>query len=286
MPTFDYSAAFSRNIGWLTEIEQDRLRHSRIAIAGMGGVGGIHLITLVRLGVGKFTIADFDTFDQVNFNRQAGATMRTLGRSKVEVMVEQALDINPDLDIRTFPQGVCEENLDDFFKDVDLYVDGLDFFVFEAREAVYRACERLMIPAVIAAPLGMGTAIVNIMPGHMTFEEFFRFSGVSHQEKALRFLLGLSPAMLQRGYLVDRSTVDFVAQRGPSTPMACQLCAGAAATEALKILLKRGDVLAAPHGYQFDAYRNKYTHTWRPWGNNNPIQRLGLAIARYQLGLK
>lgn len=286
MSDFEYKTAFSRNIGWVTEAEQHVLRNTRVAIAGMGGVGGVHLLTLARMGIGKFNVSDFDVFEQANFNRQAGATMSTLGRPKVEVMVEQAMDINPELDIRIFPQGVNEGNLDDFFKDVDLYVDGLDFFVFEAREAVYRACERLEIPAVIAAPLGMGVAIVNIMPGHMTFEEYFRFSGVSHQEKALRFLLGLSPAMLQRGYLVDRSTVDFAAQRGPSTPMACQLCAGAAATEALKILLKRGDVLAAPHGYQFDAYRNKFTHTWRPWGNNNPIQRLGLAIARHQLGLK
>ena len=286
MTAFDYHTAFSRNIGWVTTAEQDALRNSRIAIAGMGGVGAIHLLTLARLGVGKFNIADFDTFDQVNFNRQAGATMRTLGRAKVEVMAEQALDINPELDIRIFPQGVSEENLDDFFKDVDLYVDGLDFFVLEAREAVYRACDRLGIPAVIAAPLGMGVAIVNILPGQMSFEEYFRFSGVTPQEKALRFLLGLSPAMLQRGYLVDRSTVDLAAQRGPSTAMACQLCAGAAATEALKILLKRGKVLAAPHGYQFDAYRNRFTRTWRPGGNNNPLQRLGLAIARYQLGLK
>jgi hypothetical protein len=65
--------------------------------------------------------------------------------------------------------------------------------------------------------------------------------------------------------------------------MACQLCAGSAATEALKILLKRGKALAAPYGYQFDAYRNKFTRTWRPGGNNNPIQRLALAIARHQL---
>ena len=286
MTAFDYHTAFSRNIGWVTTAEQETLRNSRIAIAGMGGVGGIHLLTLARLGVGKFNIADFDTFDQVNFNRQAGATMRTFGRAKVEVMAEQALDINPELDIRIFPQGVSEENLDDFFMDVDLYVDGLDFFVLEAREAVYQACRRLGIPAVIAAPLGMGVAIVNILPGQMSFEEYFRFAGATPQEKALRFLLGLSPAMLQRGYLVDRSTVDLAAQRGPSTAMACQLCAGAAATEALKILLKRGKVLAAPHGYQFDAYRNRFTRTWRPGGNNNPLQRLGLAIARYQLGLK
>lgn len=285
MTSFDYRTAFSRNLGWVTEQEQSALRNARVAIAGMGGVGGIHLLTLARLGIGKFNISDFDVFEQVNFNRQAGAAMSTLGRSKVEVMAEQALDINPELDIRTFAEGVNEENLDDFFKDVDLYVDGLDFFVFEAREAVYRACERHKIPAVIAAPLGMGVAVVNLLPGKMTFESFFCFSGASHQEKALRFLLGLSPAMLQRGYLADRSKVDFVGQRGPSTPMACQLCAGAAATEALKILLKRGEVLAAPHGYQFDAYRNKISRTWRPWGNSNPIQRLGLAIARRQLGI-
>lgn len=283
MPAFDYDTAFSRNIGWVTETEQSQLRHFRVAIAGMGGVGGIHLLTLVRLGICKFNIADFDAFDQVNFNRQAGASMRTLGRNKVDVMAEQALDINPDLDLRRFPEGVNDDNLDDFFQDVDLYVDGLDFFVFEAREAVYRACERLKIPAVIAAPLGMGVAIVNILPGKMTFESYFRFSGLVAEQKALHFLLGLSPAMLQRGYLVAPQAVDLAAQRGPSTAMACQLCAGAAATEALKILLKRGKVLAAPHGYQFDAYQNKFTHTWRPWGNHNPLQRLGLAFAKWKL---
>jgi molybdopterin/thiamine biosynthesis adenylyltransferase len=285
MPSFDYNTAFSRNIGWLTQAEQDRLRNARIAIAGMGGVGGIHLVTLARLGVGKFSIADFDTFDQTNFNRQAGASMRTLGLEKVNVMAEQALDINPELDIRIFPEGVNEQNLDDFLNGVDIYVDGLDFFVFEAREAMYRACERLRVPAVIAAPLGMGAAVVNILPGQMSFEEFFCLEGVSREEKALRFLLGLSPALLQRGYLLDRSTVDLATRRGPSTVMACQLCAGVAATEGLKILLQRGPVLAAPHGYQFDAYRNKLVHTWRPGGNRNPLQRLGLAIARHQLGL-
>jgi molybdopterin/thiamine biosynthesis adenylyltransferase len=283
MLPFDYNTAFARNIGWLTEAEQDRIRNSRVAIAGMGGVGGIHLLTLVRLGVGKFNIADFDTFDLVNFNRQAGASMRTLGLEKVKVMAQQALDINPDLDIRIFPEGVNEQNLDDFLGGVDCYVDGLDFFVFEAREALYRACERHQVPAVIAAPLGMGTAVVNILPGQMSFEDYFCLEGVSDEEKALRFLLGLSPAMLQRGYLMDRSKVDLAAKRGPSTAMACQLCAGVAATETLKIVLGRGSVRGAPHGYQFDAYRNKFTHTWRPRGNRNPLQQLGLAIARRQL---
>ena len=96
---FNYDEAFSRNIGWVTRAEQAALRGKRIAIAGMGGVGGVHLLTLARLGIGAFNIADMDSFDVVNFNRQAGASMASLGRPKAEVMAEMARDINPELDI-------------------------------------------------------------------------------------------------------------------------------------------------------------------------------------------
>src|SRR5687767_3045849 len=83
---FDYATAFSRNIGWLTEAEQERLRHKRVAIAGMGGVGGVHLTTLARLGIARFSIADLDTFELANFNRQAAATVSTLGCPKVDTL--------------------------------------------------------------------------------------------------------------------------------------------------------------------------------------------------------
>ncbi len=281
---FDYDEAFSRNIGWVTEAEQHVLRSKRVAIAGMGGVGGIHLLTLARLGIGAFNIADPDTFELANFNRQAGATMSTLGRPKVEVLAEMARDINPEVNITTFPLGIDENNLPEFFTGVDLYVDGLDFFAFSARQATFAACTRLGIPAITAAPLGMGAALLNFLPGKMTFEEYFCLNGLSEEEKALRFMLGLAPARLQFGYLVDPTRVDLAQHRGPSTIMACQLCAGVAATEALKILLIRGNMLAAPHGLHFDAYRNTMARTWRPGGNNNPMQRLALSIAKRYLG--
>ena len=73
---FDYNTAFSRNIGWVTADEQRVLRGKRIAIAGMGGVGGLHLLALTRLGIGKFSIADPDTFELANFNRQVAAHCR------------------------------------------------------------------------------------------------------------------------------------------------------------------------------------------------------------------
>src|SRR5262249_6256230 len=152
-----------------------------------------------------------------------------------------------------------------------------------AREAVFPECSRLKIPAVIAGPFGMGVALLNFLPGGITFEQYFRWQGHSEIEKAFRFLLGLAPAVLQRGYLIDDSYVNFAERRVPSTGMACQLCAGVAVTEALKILLNRGHVIAAPRGMQFDAFRNRLVTTWRPGGNNNPIQRLGLAYLRHHL---
>jgi molybdopterin/thiamine biosynthesis adenylyltransferase len=277
---FSYEEAFGRNLGWVTPAEQQALRGRRVAIAGLGGVGGVHALTLARLGVGKMHLADFDVFDVANFNRQIGAAVSTLGQPKIDVLARMTRDINPDIELRLFGEGVSAGNLDTFLAGVDVFVDGLDFFAFEARAQTFAACRAAGIPAITAAPLGMGVALLNFVPDGMTFEQYFRWHGCTDDEKALRFLVGLAPAMLHRGYLVEPSAVDFLQKRGPSTPMACELCAGVAATEALKLLLGRGRVLAAPRGMQFDAYRNRMVLTWRPGGNRHPAQRAALAIAR------
>ena len=283
MSPFSYDEAFARNLGWVTEAEQQRLKKSRVCIAGLGGVGGVQLLTLARLGVGAFSVADFDTFALANFNRQVGATVTTLGRPKSEVMVAMALDINPDLDIRVFSNGLNEENLDAFLADGDVYLDGLDFFALDIRRHVFALCHANGIPAVTVAPLGLGAALLNFVPGGMSFEAYFRLEGHTADEQALRFLVGLSPAMLQMSYLVDPSRVDLAKRRGPSTNVATQLCSGIAAAQVLKLILQRGTVLAAPHGLHFDAFRNRLKHTWRPGGNSNPVQRLMLAVARRRL---
>ncbi|EKE17966.1 MAG: hypothetical protein ACD_10C00190G0002 [uncultured bacterium] len=283
MRSFNYDTAFSRNIGWVTEAEQAKLRESRVGIGGLGGVGGVHLLTLARLGIGKFSIADFDVFDIVNFNRQVGATMQSLDRSKIEVLGEMALDINPELDLRVFPKGIDQSCLDDFLDGVDVYVDGLDFFAFEARRMTFAACERKGIPVVTAAPLGLGTALLVFGPGGMPFEEYFGFDGCDEMEMAIRFLVGLSPAMLQRGYVVDMSRINLAERRGPSCIASCQLCAGVAAVEVLKLALHRPGVKLAPWGSQFDAYRMRYVRTWRPGGHRNPLQRLMRFLVTQQL---
>ncbi len=284
MGGFDYRTAFTRNVGWVTEQELEVLRGARVAIAGLGGVGGAHLLTLARLGIGAFNISDFDVFELHNMNRQVGASMRHLGEPKARVLAAMAQDINPELDMRVFPDGVREGNLTEFLEGVDVYVDGLDFFAFEARRQVFAAVARAGIPAVTVAPLGMGAALLNFHPERMSFDAYFDLrDGLSDEDLALRFMMGLAPAMLHMGYLADPDAVDLGRQRGPSTPMACDLCAGVMGTEVLKLLLNRGRVVWAPRGVHFDAYRQRLAHTWRPGGNRNPLQRVLIAIARRRL---
>ena len=191
---FDYDRAFSRNIGWVTKDEQQRLRRARVAVAGLGGVGGAHVLALSRLGIANFNIADFDEFDVHNMNRQAAAFMSSMGRPKIDVVAEMARDSNP--------------------------------------------------------------------------------------EQYARFIAGVSPAMLSRQYLVAPEAVNFKERRGPSTGMACELCAGLMGTSVLKLLLNRGPLRAAPWGMHFDAYRGRLKHTWRPWGNAHPLQRLLVALIK------
>lgn len=273
---FDFSTALSRNIGWLTTDELAILRTKRIAIAGLGGVGGSHLLALTRLGVGHFQLADFDVVELVNFNRQAGATMSRLGQPKVDVLAEMALDINPELGILRFPEGIGEANMDTFLAGVDLYVDGLDFFVMDARQQVFAACAAKGIPAITAAPLGWGVSLLVFMPGEMTFADYFQLDGKPETAQFRRFLVGLSPEALQLSALVDPTRLDIAHRTGPSTVVGCELCAALAATNAVKILLGRGPIEVAPNSLHFDAYSGKLSIVSRPGGMSHPLMQQAL----------
>ncbi|MBL8426797.1 MAG: ThiF family adenylyltransferase, partial [Dechloromonas sp.] len=195
---FSYDVAFSRNIGWVTEAEQEKLRHTRVAVGGLGGVGGSHLLTLARLGIGAFSITDLDTFDWPNLNRQAGALASTMGLPKLDVMAEQVRGINPSVDLRLLPTGLNADNIDHFLDGVDLYMDSLDIFSLDIRRKVFARCHEKGIPAVTAAPMGMGTALLVFSPDGMSFEEYFALDGYEFEDQILKFIVGVSPSMLQR----------------------------------------------------------------------------------------
>lgn len=289
---FDYDQAFSRNIGWVTEEEQLILRNKKIAIAGMGGVGGSHLLTLVRLGIENFHIADSDTFELSNFNRQIGARVDTIGDHKSDVLAGMAYAINPNIKLKIFPQNVTELSMDDFFKDIDLFIDAIDFYAIEIREKIYRKISALQIPCIVAAPLGMSCAYVIYMPGHMLIEDYFQFKSCQDEfDKTLNFIIGLNPTLSCGQYLVVPSTINLTKKSGPSLSVSCILCSGIVGTEVIKILLDRRHIYSLPYYNLFDAYLCKYVRGFIPFGNRNPIQwikryflKRKLATYKYQSG--
>jgi hypothetical protein len=272
-PRFSYVEAFDRNLGWFTGDEQQALKGKTIAIAGMGGVGGVHLLTLVRLGVSRFRIADLDTFEVANFNRQVGAMMSTLDQPKVEVLARMAKDINPEAEITEFSAGVTPQNMDEFLAGADLFIDGYDFFVLDIRRKTFARCRELGIPAMTAAPIAMGVAFLLFTRDGMSFEDYFRFEGKSELRQYVNFLMGLAPSGMHRSYLVDPTRLDIAKRKAPSTMIGVQLCASFTAAQAVKYLLNRGRVKPAPFHYHFDAYLNKFkAGTQR--GNGGLLQRL------------
>lgn len=271
--------AFARNHGLISIDEQDTIARAIVAIPGMGGVGGQHLISLVRTGFQNFRLADPDSFELVNTNRQFGATTKTFGKSKLEVMIDQACSINPHVSIQRFPEGVTQENLDNFLTGVDVVVDSLDFFAFDIRRKLFMRARELGIPVITAGPIGFSTAVLIFTPTGMSFDEYFDIhEGLSDEECFLRFAMGLSPKGLHFRY-IDRSRVSLKRRKGPSAYIACQLCAGVASMEAVRLVLGRPGVHPVPAYLQFDPYLRKLCSGRLVKGNRNPVQRLKLAIA-------
>lgn len=280
---WSYDVAFSRNLGLISPEEQAKLRESCVAIAGMGGVGGVHLITLARLGIGRFRIADPDEFEVANFNRQYGGLLRHLGQTKVEVMAEEARQINPEVVIESFAEPVDAANVDHFLAGADVFLDGIDFFSFNTRRLLFAAARERGIWSVTAGPLGFSSAWLVFDPQGMSFDEYFDLrDDMSTWEKVAAMAVGLAPGATHLPYL-DLKYVDPASGRGPSAGLACQLCSGIASAEILKILLGRGPLRPAPCYAQFDAYRQILRRGRIPWGNRHPWQRLKRAVLKKRL---
>ena len=118
---------FSRTELLLGKEAMDKLKNSRVAVFGIGGVGGYVCEALVRSGVGAFDLIDDDKVCLTNLNRQIIATRKTVGKYKVDVMKERMLEINPDVNVRIHKCFFLPENADEFpFDEYDYVVDAVD----------------------------------------------------------------------------------------------------------------------------------------------------------------
>ena len=144
---------FSRTQLLLGEEAIEKMSNSRVAVFGIGGVGGYVCEALVRSGVGAFDLIDDDKVCLTNLNRQIIATRKSIGKYKVDVMKERMLDINPKVDVRVHKCFFLPENADDFpFEEYDYVVDAVDT-VTAKLEIIVRA-KSLNIPVISAMGAG------------------------------------------------------------------------------------------------------------------------------------
>ncbi|MGH7741376.1 MAG: HesA/MoeB/ThiF family protein [Candidatus Eiseniibacteriota bacterium] len=171
MSEFDYSAMTSRNIGFVTEAEQQRLRAGRVFVCGTGGMGGACLQSLVRAGVSAFEIADFDVFEVSNLNRQVFCTLADVGREKVQVTAERLRGINPEVQVQAHGERWLDQ-LGDILTRCRVVVNGMDDIAAGVR--LYRAA-RERDATVIDAYASTLPSVIVVGPQDPRPEERLRF---------------------------------------------------------------------------------------------------------------
>lgn len=169
----NYQEIFSHNIGVITPEEQQRLKLARIAVAGVGAIGGNALHILARAGVGNFVIADPDTFSVSNINRQYGAATDTVNRKKVDVLEELVWSINGEASIKKYSKGLTKDNIEAFLDGADAVLDGVDFLAPDIRRELIGVAQRMGIHLFLAPALGFGASVVVFSPEAPRYEDFF-----------------------------------------------------------------------------------------------------------------
>lgn len=162
--------AFSRTELLLGSDSMEKLSHARVAVFGIGGVGGYVCEALVRSGVGAFDLIDHDTVSLTNLNRQIIALQTTIGAYKAEVMRDRMLAINPDVDVRVHNCFFLPENADTFpFAEYDYVVDAVDMVT--AKLELIERCNKEKIPIISA--MGAGN---KLDPGRFRIADIYETS--------------------------------------------------------------------------------------------------------------
>ena len=147
---------FSRTELLLGKEAMEHLSECRVAVFGIGGVGGYVCEALARSGVGVFDLIDDDKVCLTNINRQIIATGKTIGKYKIDVMKERILDINPDAEVNTYQCFFLPENASDFpFDKYDYVVDAID--TVTAKIELVMQCQKKKIP--IISSMGAGNKL-------------------------------------------------------------------------------------------------------------------------------
>ena len=236
-----YKAIFGRNIGPFTESEQDKLQRTTIAIAGMGGVGGLLAERLIS------------------------SSMLNLGQNKAEVVFTQIRDINPQAQISYSDSGIKTENDASLFvSDCDLVIDERDFGLFKEAIFLQRAARHRGIHYLFASAIGFGALVVIFDPQGLTLEEYNKLPpdvDLNDVEKLSVPLGRILPIMPSYATAAAADTIQKIIageRPAPTTSIGVGLASILAANEAINIILNKRDIAVAPAYTYIDLLDRKF----------------------------
>lgn len=240
---------YKRNRGFIGSDEQKKLNEAKVAIAGTGGDGGRLAISLARMGVSNFHLADPEKFEIENLNRQEGSFQSTIGQNKAEVVKKLIKDINPAAKIKVFPKGVSEKNLSDFLDGVTLVADEMEFTMHWLGVMLARACRKRNIPVVMGFNVGFGCLVTSFSAKGRTLESVLGLSAAMSMTEIKAANVPLRRWVPRIPSYVDPAVLTKV-QNGeldaPSVVIGVDIAAGATATEAFNHITGRRQPVLAP----------------------------------------
>ena len=182
--------------GTLNTDDQLRLLDSKVAVIGMGGLGGAVVLLLARLGLGALTLCDGDVFEDSNLNRQLLCRPDTLGQKKAEVAAREIAAISHAIDLEVVTVRAETDNLPHILAGANVAVDCLDNM--PSRYALQKAASRAGIPFVHAAVAGIEGIVMTVMPGEPGLEGLYGLEPAAKQDSAEVFLgiPTMTPAMV------------------------------------------------------------------------------------------
>jgi len=258
-----YRELTDRNIGFITPEQQERLRTAKVAVLGVGGIGGTAFEVLVRCGIGRFSIVDRDVFDATNMNRQIFAYRHTLGRRKIDVAAEWAQQINEEVQVDRFDR-IDEDNVGEILRDADVAVMAIDSL--GPCIIASRACRELGIPLVEgwALPYGDVRVYTRDTP---TLEETYGLPTVGEsvsdltdeelRQLGLKVFQSLGKIEGIRKYYSDEVVRRIRQGHIVSFAPAVWLTAVLMALEAIKVLLSWGQLSLAPDLALYDPFQHR-----------------------------
>lgn len=255
-----------RNLGIFTEAEQEQLRKVTVAVAGVGGVGGLLVERLVRLGIGNIKMTDPGTFEISNTNRQFGCCGATNELYKVEVVYEAVQAINPEAHIIYDTFGITNiQDAERFVNGADLVMDEMDYGAWKESIYLQRAARRRGIYYSFAGALGFGALLTSFAPDGVTLEEYNGMPANKDLDQMDVVNVGAEKVLpVNPSYITSAMTMETLQEiisgirPVPTCSIGVGLASIMAASAAVNILLQRQDVVKAPRYTYLDLFDRQF----------------------------